>query len=272
MVTKSANNIGERLCTECGIIFQGGPNAQRCPDCRAAKKKAQRFTKPKNRYQHDLENKKFGRLTALRLLGTKTRPNGKKVPVWECLCECGRLTNVARPDLISGRVKSCGCLHIGKESATSKKIEGKKFTRLTPLYPVGSDRRGIIWRCVCDCGNIVDVSAGQLTAGHKRSCGCLRHETAVGKDIASKLNPYQIDGTNVLMLNDKPYSTNTSGVRGVWWNGKRGKWVAEIMFKYKKYNLGYYDDIADATKARKEAEARIWGDFLDWYITEHGEE
>lgn len=48
------------------------------------------------------------------------------------------------------------------------------FDRLTVKYLVG--RRGdglLVWRCVCDCGNEVDVVGKQLTRGQTRSCGCL---------------------------------------------------------------------------------------------------
>ena len=36
------------------------------------------------------------------------------------------------------------------------------------------------------------------------------------------------------------YKTNTSGVRGVYYNKKRNKWIAQIMFKQKCYYLGGY--------------------------------
>ena len=35
--------------------------------------------------------------------------------------------------------------------------------------------------------------------------------------------------------------------------------------------MGYYDNINDAVKARKLAEERIYGDFLDWYAETYPE-
>jgi len=41
---------------------------------------------------------------------------------------------------------------------------------------IAHDRRGqILWKCLCDCGNMVIAPGGQLRAGYRRSCGCLSH-------------------------------------------------------------------------------------------------
>lgn len=55
-----------------------------------------------------------------------------------------------------------------------KKIElmGRKFGRLTVVEL--SDRIGRrSWVCACECGNKIIVTAGHLSSGHSRSCGCL---------------------------------------------------------------------------------------------------
>lgn len=48
----------------------------------------------------DILNKRFGSLVAKRSLGNA---------LWECKCDCGRLTKVYRRALIDGITKSCGC-------------------------------------------------------------------------------------------------------------------------------------------------------------------
>ena len=30
------------------------------------------------------------------------------------------------------------------------------------------------WKCICDCGNVVNTTTGQLTSGNRVSCGCRR--------------------------------------------------------------------------------------------------
>ena len=67
------------------------------------------------------------------------------------------------------------------------------------------------------------------------------------------------------MYGNKIRKTNTSGTTGVWFDSTRQMWTAEIMFKKKKYMLGRYKDKQEAIKARKIAEEKIFGEFLEWY-------
>ena len=62
-------------------------------------------------------------------------------------------------------------------------------------------------------------------------------------------------------MNTKIKSSNTSGTKGVWWNTKREKWIAEIMIDNKKYYLGEFINKEEAIKTRKEAEIKYFGEF-----------
>jgi hypothetical protein len=57
-------------------------------------------------------------------------------------------------------------------------LTAKRFGKLTALQDVGRNKRGRIWQCICDCGNVVQSVSGYLKNGHKRSCGCLHAEVA----------------------------------------------------------------------------------------------
>lgn len=54
----------------------------------------------------DLHGKRFTRLVAIERV--ENAPNGQAV--WKCQCDCGNITFVRRGNLMSGAVKSCGCL------------------------------------------------------------------------------------------------------------------------------------------------------------------
>jgi len=54
---------------------------------------------------------------------------------------------------------------------------------------------------------------------------------------------------------------NKSGVAGVHWNKTRDKWQAQISYKYKHIFLGYFEKLEDATKTRKDAEMKYFGEF-----------
>lgn len=54
---------------------------------------------------------------------------------------------------------------------------------------------------------------------------------------------------------------NKSGIVGVYWNNRCGKWVAEIKVDYKRISLGYFDDINEAADARRKAEIKYFGEY-----------
>ena len=57
---------------------------------------------------------------------------------------------------------------------------GKKFGRLLVLEETDkrSSNQTVIWKCKCDCGNIVYIDTSRLTSGNTKSCGCLSIESS----------------------------------------------------------------------------------------------
>ena len=60
-------------------------------------------------------------------------------------------------------------------------------------------------------------------------------------------------------------SDNFSGVRGVYFERKTGKYRARLKFQGKLYNLGSFTRLEDAVKARQRGEEEIYGKFLADY-------
>lgn len=60
----------------------------------------------------DLTNKKFGRLTALYIVGN----NSDRRKIWHCKCDCGNEIDVSSHALTSGSRISCGCIKSYKET------------------------------------------------------------------------------------------------------------------------------------------------------------
>jgi len=54
--------------------------------------------------------------------------------------------------------------------------------------------------------------------------------------------------------NRRTNSNNLSGVNGVGWNARFGKWQARIKVNGRSKSLGYFDDLNAAADARKSAE------------------
>lgn len=87
----------------------------------------------------DRTGEKFGKLTVIRRV--ENAPGG--ITRWECLCECGNTTVVRSRNLISGSVKSCGCLTGGKTTHNMSKtrlyqtwsaIKARCYYRGQPAY------------------------------------------------------------------------------------------------------------------------------------------
>src|SRR3990172_439815 len=64
--------------------------------------------------------------------------------------------------------------------ANIKNLVGKKFNKLTVISKTEKRNsiRCIIWICLCECGNLCEVSTNNLRRGGTRSCGCLQKKIA----------------------------------------------------------------------------------------------
>jgi len=159
--------------------------------------------------------------------------------------------------LQSGKTKSCGCLG----HPPVQDIPGHQFGNLTAIEYAGKKDGQYYWRCRCQCGKETVVRQNNLLIGKTKSCGCLQAKVVVD-------NMKFVDGTSVTLLEKagkRLISTNTSGYNGVYWSKRSQKWIAQIGFKGKTYHLGSFSRIEDAVEARKKAENRIYGEFLEWY-------
>ena len=207
----------------------------------------------------DLTGSKIGKLTVLE------RKRQDNRTYYLCLCECGNKKWI-RADRLTN-AKSCGCL--SKEMQfKGNNIKGRKFGRLKAIKE--TERRdsngSVIWQCQCECGNITYVSYKHLVGKQILSCGCLSKENSrinIDNAIRKHLKEHIVEGTNIPVISRKEVkSNNTSGVTGVIWDKSRKKWTAKITFKGKRYFLGRFEDKEEAIKARKEAEVKMFGEFL----------
>jgi hypothetical protein len=198
---------------------------------------------------------RVGRLTVAE--ATSERKGG--YTVWKCRCDCGGEVDAPLHQLTAGYRVSCGC----KSRPPLKDWIGKRFGQLTVLGYAGKSGGMHQWRCLCDCGKETVVGQTCLAEGKTKSCGCLQI-TAIYDTL--KL----VDGTSVTRLETgltHPSVNNTSGHTGVYFNRKRGKWVAEIRFKGQYYYLGSYADKREAIKARQRGE-EMHIDFIQQYYEE----
>lgn len=101
--------------------------------------------------------------------------NGKQT-YCKCMCECGNETVVCMSNLVSGKVVSCGCFEAESRYGRVhyKDIVNQKFGHLTVVEKTDKKAAngGVIWKCICDCGNITYATYTELNLGKKVTCGC----------------------------------------------------------------------------------------------------
>lgn len=57
-------------------------------------------------------------------------------------------------------------------------LTGQSYGRLTAIRRVSTGSAGAVWLWGCQCGNHVEAASAHVRHGRRRSCGCLRRETA----------------------------------------------------------------------------------------------
>lgn len=121
--------------------------------------------------KNDLTGRIFGRLTVICKDEYWTKKY--KCTTYKCQCQCGNVKYIRHTSLISGNIRSCGCI--------AKDIEdlvGQKFGELTVIKYIGKKEfsncgaKVNLWECQCSCGNIIEINQGALKTGFNPSCGC----------------------------------------------------------------------------------------------------
>lgn len=200
---------------------------------------------------------KIGMFTLLE----KKRENNRTY--YFCKCECGNEKWI-RSDCIGSTI-SCGCYNKIKDR---KDITNKKYGRLVAIKSTEKVRdKSVVWEFKCECGNTVYYTVKEVK--HKKSCGCLRKEkgTIKQKEIFKIYSEKNLkEGTSLDRIsNNKLLKNNKSGIKGVHYDSKKCKWVAQITFKGKLHYLGRYNNIENAVKARKAAEEKYFKPIIKKY-------
>ena len=123
--------------------------------------------KIENEKKHNLVGQIFGRLTVI-------AKDEEKTGYWICECECGNIVSRRKDSLKSqGEKASCGCR---KKELTSlqwsAQLEGQSFGKLKVIERVPHNELRNLWKCKCECGNIVFFPSRYLLSMNVKSCGC----------------------------------------------------------------------------------------------------
>lgn len=145
-------------------------------------------------------------------------------------------------------------------------LTGKKIDKLTVLEKTNMRKNGyVVWKCKCDCKNIIYCTTQRLKDPETKSCGCY-HSGIMKKQAKDNFKNYfsnnLIDGTNLQKIKQSKNKNNTSGVKGVYYSNTFKKWYAKLTFKGKTYTKGFKSK-KDAIKYRKVLEDKYFSPMLE---------
>ena len=234
----------------------------------------------------DISGKEFGYLTAIEPTGEKNR----KDRVWRCVCRCGNEVSYPATRLLTGNTVSCGCLRKDNLRAVNKYIDGTSIRQSleekihSPHAQsgyIGVMRKNGKWLAYIsykgkkvylglysELDDAVKVRSRGKELVRMDALGLLDFYEELHRDDPEPPDKERIrmdskasksEQTSPLKKRARS-SNNSSGYSGVY--PKHNKWVAKITCKNVTYQLGTYDDIADAIAARKEAETKICEDVI----------
>lgn len=151
----------------------------------------------------DITGQRFGKLVALR--PTEERKHGGVV--WECQCDCGNIVKATKEHLRVGDAKSCGCLRNEIKPEKANRLVGERFGKLVVQKPSTQRNKhgGLLWECLCDCGNVCLVSTNHLHMNNTQSCGCLMGNSVGEINIRKILEQNQIKYKQEYIFPDYPW-------------------------------------------------------------------
>lgn len=203
----------------------------------------------------DLTGQRFGFLTVT----GRTEPDEKGRRRWICRCDCGKEVAVLSSNLKRNPRVSCGCKK--RNDLTGQKIGKLTVVKRSDRYATRGSRRQQLWECLCDCGEITYKPTDVLTNPDMSMCKACAQQ--YGAEKARAAGGYR-DGTQVTKIRDfSSESKNRSGVRGVYLDGKTGKYRARIKLRGVLHNLGTFSTLEAAVKARSNAEQELFGVFWE---------
>lgn len=228
----------------------------------------------------DLTGQTFGRLTVLKRVEDRIESNGRKRTQWLCQCSCDKNNKVKVTTnlLKSEYTKSCGCLQKERSKESASKTF-KKYNRydLSGEYGIGyTSKDEEFYFDLEDYDKIKDYcwyidNKGYVVARLNDKKHILLHKLLFSESNEvdhKKHNPNDNRKENLRvvthgknMFNKYLYKNNSSGVAGVTWHKKINKWQATITKNKKNIHLDYFDKLEDATRVRKEAEDKYFGEY-----------
>ena len=128
---------------------------------------------------------------------------------------------------------------------------GEKYGRLTVVEFAGIKNHSARWKCVCDCGLVVEAVGYNLRSGNTSSCGCLRREVAAARGLQNTKHGEGHDSKTRLYsiwcgMRQRCNNPNRDYYSHYGGKGVRvcDEWSNYLVFKEWALSHGYTDDLS----------------------------
>lgn len=228
------------------------------------------------RISYNLIGQKFYRLTVVDYAMEYVSPSGAKKKQWLCRCDCGNMIIVTTSTLISGNTKSCGCLKSEKTIERNKSNKKYNIYDLSREFGIGYTSNNMefffdledydkikdyCWHIVKGYlianinGHTVSMHRMILNAPNECIVDHANHNTSDNRKANLRICTNAENNANT-----KLSVKNTSGAKGVYLR-KNGKYTAYINKDNKRYWLGTYETIKEASDVYDHKALEFFGEF-----------
>lgn len=235
----------------------------------------------------DLVGKRYGRLIVTSR--QERRKSGKSSRLYFlCKCSCGNEKWVSKGNLISGNVRSCGCL--AKDTTISRSKRENKFVKYSPGVIVAYDSKGDYFLFDEDdfekvkryCWNVrsngyvqtnlpaSDTSKRKPIVLHRYLLDMLEEEFSWDRVVDHiNGNPRDNRRCNLRIVsqiqnshNRAPRKDSSTGITGVTKCSKeKNTYIVRVSHKGSRYYAGYFEDFNDAKAAALDLHNKFYEEF-----------
>lgn len=201
----------------------------------------------------------FSDLTVIELARVVEIGHKHVMHVYLCECTCGERLEVNQGELVSGHIKSCGCVSKPRFQALQYDLTDCYFGKLHVIdqadtfWSDSGKSRMVRWNCECECGKKVVVNSRALRTGATQSCGCYQKQR-VSEALTDDLTNKRFGLLYVLERTGSYRRKNSSSGMAVMWKCKCDCGNEIVTFGW---SLKCGDNVSCGCAKRSEAERTV---------------
>lgn len=209
------------------------------------------------RKENDLTGNRYGKLIVVKRLGSDSHGDTSYI----CRCDCGEEIIARQSNLVRGHYKSCGKRGCKKTNEIHGMRDSDLYHKYYDIHTRCNRKDNAYYggRGISFCeewsgpNGFISFMEWSMKNGYKEGLSLDRI------DSNGNYCPENCRWTDreTQARNKRLLPSNKTGYAGVYVRGE--KFAAQILVGKKKLNLGIFQTIEEAAKARRDAELKYWG-------------